>query len=148
MSDWTQIRPDILSGQSGVQTVCISYKQTTLVDNRVIERELYKVIICIFYISLAPESPSLSSEESYAELPTLDKSEETASNDGAESTHLQDHINMTYKQVKKLIQLHSQLVTEPKLLQEKYENLKDLGEDVSDSIADLKRAAENIAKKP
>ena len=54
---------------------------------------------------------------------------------------------MTYKQVKKLIQLHSQLVNEPKLLQEKYENLKDLGEDVSDSIADLKRAAENIAKK-
>ena len=105
------------------------------------------MIICIFYISLAPVSPSLSSEESYAELPTLDKSEETASNNGAKSSHLQDHINMTYKQVKKLIQLHSQLVKEPKLLQEKYENLKDLGEDVSDSIADLKRAAENIAKK-
>ena len=90
-------------------------------------------------------SAGLSPDESYAELPTLEKSEENGA--VSEEYQFQDHVNKTYKQVKRLIEMHSQLSKEPKLLKEKYENLKDLGEDVSDSIADLKQAAEKITKK-
>ena len=99
----------------------------------------------MYCFSSASSSAGLSPDESYAELPTLDKSDENGAT--SDESQFQDHVNKTYKQVKRLIQLHSQLTKEPQLLQEKYENLKDLGEDVSDSIADLKQAAENITKK-
>ena len=36
-TDWVQIRPDVLSCLIWVQSVCIGYEQTTLVDNELIK---------------------------------------------------------------------------------------------------------------
>ena len=93
----------------------------------------------------APVPTNLSTEESYAELSSLDKSYDNPT--FSEASQSQDDVNRTYRHVKRLIQLQSDLAKEPELLQQKYENLKDLGDDVSDCIADLKQASENIAKK-
>lgn len=56
-------------------------------------------------------------------------------------------INKTYEQVTKLIQLHTQLSSEPNILNEKYQHLEKLGQDVSDSISELKSAADSIVRK-
>ena len=56
-------------------------------------------------------------------------------------------INQTYENVKKFIQLHTDLKSEPKTLDEKYTHLEKLGKDVEDSISELKSAADAIVKK-
>ncbi|XP_060576530.1 uncharacterized protein LOC132733829 [Ruditapes philippinarum] len=58
-----------------------------------------------------------------------------------------DKINQTYEHVKKFIQLHSDIKSEPKTLDEKYKHLEKLGKDVEDSISELKSAADAIVKK-
>ncbi|XP_045166505.2 uncharacterized protein LOC123529949 [Mercenaria mercenaria] len=56
-------------------------------------------------------------------------------------------INQTYEQVTKLIQLHTDLASEPKKLEEKYDHLEKLGQEVADSISELRSAAESIVKR-
>ena len=46
-----------------------------------------------------------------------------------------------------LIDLHSKLLEEPKQMQDKYEQLEKLGDEVSQSISELKSAAETVVKK-
>lgn len=56
-------------------------------------------------------------------------------------------VNFTYEQVARLQELHSQLLEEPNVLKEKYKYLEKLGQDVSQSIAELKEAADTVLNK-
>lgn len=72
------------------------------------------------------------------------QSDETA---GAESHPDPAVVNFTYEQVARIQELHSQLLEEPNVLQEKYKYLEKLGQDVSQSIAELKEAADTVLNK-
>lgn len=56
-------------------------------------------------------------------------------------------VNFTYEKVTKLLDIHTQLLDEPQKLQEKYDHLEKIGCDVSESITELKKAAETILNK-
>ena len=55
--------------------------------------------------------------------------------------------HFTYEQVTRLLDLHSQLLEEPQKLQNKYQHLETISQDVSESISELKQAAEVILNK-
>lgn len=89
---------------------------------------------------------------SFTELPQLhsDKEDKTHPPEGEVGSDNDPDpalVNFTYEKVTKLLDLHSQLLEEPQKLQDKYTHLEKIGQDVSESIAELKQAAETILNK-
>ena len=59
----------------------------------------------------------------------------------------QQLLESTYQNVTQLIHLQAKLTSEPTVVQEKYESLQKLGQEMSESISELKSAAESVIKK-
>ncbi|KAL3871361.1 hypothetical protein ACJMK2_039368 [Sinanodonta woodiana] len=82
---------------------------------------------------------------------TLDSQISLASNDNTslgqnENDTFTQEMEKSYNQVKRLIKLHSIIKMEPVELNSKLTKLETLGEDITDSILDLRQAAESITK--
>ncbi|KAL4225961.1 hypothetical protein ACF0H5_013949 [Mactra antiquata] len=61
-----------------------------------------------------------------------------------EESSINEEIEETYKKASRLIETHNKLMKEPECLNEMYDNLNKLGQDISSSIEDLKSAAETV----
>ncbi|XP_052251937.1 UPF0449 protein C19orf25 homolog [Dreissena polymorpha] len=85
--------------------------------------------------------------EQVAAIPNV--KEDPANSERSEETNKTDPalVNFTYEKVRQLVHLHNQLTYEPQKLNEQYQQLEKLGEEVSLSIEELRAAAEHVMSK-